>query len=318
MGSQNILNFLEKDRPLILIHSQMAYFADTNPDGINIMLTPQFYTVKRESLPVKYTYQAKRIAPSLFEGLLEGNGKYDYFVSKEDDHWLFIAYDTENIKSFLVNKGMNLSQISKMYFAEQAISKCTGPILLGEKDALVNIEGTMTIIPQSVLQEDEKPIKIDASFTPKKGVVLEGRNTSLLQSTEAYTLASILTLFAVIYFVEGSRYANDTAAQEEEMRLLLEDYPSLQSNYTRESIASKYKTIDNQERKKRDVIKALSKMIFKGSTLTSLLVENKKFQATFSTKDENTKRKLKSLAKKEGFNSSEVANSNDLKIGGSL
>jgi len=309
---------MEKDRPLILIHSEMKYHSDTSPDGINIMLTPQFYTVKRESLPVQYAYQAKRIAPSLFEGLLENTQEHKYFVDKEEEHWLFIAYDIEKIKSFLTSKGIEIANVSKMFFAEQSIAKFKAPVLLGEKDALVNLEGTMTIIPQVVLQEEEKPMPFDASFTPKKGVALEGRSTSILESTEAYTLAAILALFAVIYFVEGSRYTNENAAQEEEMRLLLEDYPSLQSNYTRESIATKYRTIDKKERKKRDIIKALSHMIFKGSTLTSLVMDDKKFQATFTYTDANIKKKLKDLAKKEKFNISEISKSNNLTIGGSL
>ena len=53
-------------------------------------------------------------------------------------------------------------------------------------------------------------------------------------------------LFAAIYFVEGSRYGGDDAEQEAQVHLLLEDYPSLQSSYKRESIASKYKTIDKR------------------------------------------------------------------------
>ena len=84
---------------------------------VNIMLTPQLYTLKRESLPVKYAYQAKRIAPSLFEGLLEEPSHYKYFVSKEKESWLFIAYDLEAIQTFLDEKGIALAFVSKMYFA---------------------------------------------------------------------------------------------------------------------------------------------------------------------------------------------------------
>ena len=48
--------------------------------SVNIMLTPQFYTLKKEKLPVRYLYQAKKIAPSLFDGLVEDIQKYDYLV----------------------------------------------------------------------------------------------------------------------------------------------------------------------------------------------------------------------------------------------
>jgi len=291
-------------------------------DGVNIMLTPQFYTIKREELPVKYAYQAKRIAPSLFDGLIENLQDQKYFVSKEhekeNDTWVFIAYDEEKIKTFLESKGIHGTQVSKIYFAEQSLDAFTAPMLLGDNDALVNLDGTMTVIPQLALNPEDKSIRINRSFTPKKGVSFEGREKSMVSTNEAYTLGAIFVLFAMIYFVEGSRYDGDSEAQQEEMQQLLEAYPSLESSYTRESILSKYQTIDTKERKKRDVIKALSHMIFKGSTLTTLLVDDKKFQAQFACRNAGVSKRLKELAKKEKFNTSKIAKSNDVKIEGTL
>jgi hypothetical protein len=309
---------MENTKELILIHANMKRVSREYTDGVNIMLTPQFYTIKREEIPVKYSYQAKRIAPSLFDGLLEEPEAYKYFVVKEDEEWLFIAYNPEEIKTVLEQKGILPEQVSKIYFAEQAVGQFSRPVLLGEKEALVNLGGTMTIVPQIALNPDEKPMRITQDFTPKKGVAFEGRGKSFISTNEAYTLAAVFALFAVIYFVEGSRYGGEGAAQKEEMQSLLENHPSLQSSYTRNSIASKYKKIDTKERKKRDVIKSLSHMIFKGSKLSTLSIDDNKFKAQFSCKDASVTRKLKELAKKEKFNTSKVANSNDLKIEGTL
>ncbi|PTB83481.1 hypothetical protein C9926_02705 [Sulfurovum lithotrophicum] len=309
---------MENTKELLLIHTGMKRVNSVPSTGVNIMLTPQFYTLKREALPVKYAYQAKRIAPSLFEGLIEDLYSHKYFVEKEDEGWLFIAYDEEKIKTFLESKGIATELVSKIYFAEQAKDHFKSPVLLGENDALVNLNGTMTVVPQIALNSDETPMQITTEFTPKKGISLEGSAKSFLPSNEAYTLAAIFVLFAMIYFVEGSRYGGENAAQEEEMNSLLENHPSLQSSYTRESIASKYKTIDKKERKKRDIIKSLSQMIFKGSTLVSLSIDDRKFQAHFACKDKAVSTKLKELAKKEKFNTSKVANSNDVKIEGTL
>ncbi len=287
-------------------------------DGVNIMLTPQFYTIKREDIPVKYAYQAKRIAPSLFDGLVENLQDHKYFVFKEDDTWVFIAYDENKIKTFLERKGINSSQVSKVYFVEQAVDTFSAPVLLGENEALVNLGGTMTVVPQNALDPEQKMMKIRQSFTPKKGVTLEGHSKSFVSNTEAYTLAAIFMLFAMIYFVEGSRYDGDSQTQNEEMAQLLEDYPALESSYTRESIVSKYKTIDTLERKKRDTIKSLSRMIFKGSTLTTLSINDKSFQAVFQCKDAGVSSRLKELAKKEKFNTTNIAKSSNLKIAGTL
>ena len=92
----------------------------------------------------------------------------------------------------------------------------------------------------------------------------------------------------------------------------------MESSYTRKSIAAKYKAIDTKERKKRDIVKSLSDMIFKGSKLRSLSMDNKRFKAEFSCKDADVSKKLNELAKKEKFNTSKIANSNNLKIEGTL
>ena len=309
---------MEKTKELIFIYSEMKRIDNTYASGVNIMLSPQFYTLKREQIPVKYTYQAKRIAPSLFDGFLEDAEAHKYFVYKEEDMWLIIAYHPEEIKAFIESKGLSAEKIVNVYFAEQIAESLMHPVLLGEREAMVNLGGTMTVVPQDALKSSERTMTIDDSMKPKKGVTFEGRGKSLISSNEAYTLAGILLLFCVIYFVEGSRYSSNDATLEKEMQILLEDYPSLQSSYTRKNIAHKYRAIDKKERKKREIIKALSHMIFKGSTLKLLTISDKRFKAQFACKDERVANKLKELAKKEKFNTSKVSNKRDIEIGGLL
>jgi hypothetical protein len=290
----------------------------TLTQAVNLMLTPQFYTLKREAIPVQYAYQAKRIAPSLFDGLLDDAKHYSYFVTKEEDTWLFIAYDMQEIELFLEEKGIFPENVGKVFFAEQAATSFTGPVKIGQREALINLEGSVVVVPQMVLDDGLRVIQVNDSFTPKKGIALEGTQSSFLTTTHAYALGTLLFLFAIIFFVEGSRYGGDSAEQEAQMQELLDENPALQSSYTRDSIASKYKTIDTKERKKREVVKALSGMLFKGTTLTSLTMNDKKFQAEFICISDSVAKKLQALAKKEKFNTSKIANSHNLNIGGTL
>jgi hypothetical protein len=169
------------------------------------------------------------------------------------------------------------------------------------------------------LGEEEGPsLVFDNSFTPKNGVVLHRDFGSLLTLKQASGFAAVFTLFAMMFFVEGWRYSHNAKAGEAEMQQLLEAYPSLQSKYTRDSIAAKYKTIDTIERKKRETIKTLSKMIFKGVTLTSFVLNEKSFKVHFSCSDAKVAKRLNALAKKEKFNTTAVAGSNDLQIEGTL
>jgi hypothetical protein len=298
---RNILNFIQNTKELLLIYQEMKYLKLVPLKAINILLSPQFYTLVREDLPVKYAYEAKRIAPSLFEGLLEEDGSYQYYVEKEEDTWMFIAYDSRMIASFLESKGLGLQSVSKMYFAQQSIEAFEVPLVLGESNALVNINGTVTILPQVSLGNETLNKHIDKHFFGKKGVKLVIDNEGMFPSTETYTLVAIFVLWSAIYVLEASRYNGADAGDSKETFVLLEKYPSLESAYKRDSILSKYREIDKKERMKRDVIKSLSRMIFKGSVLTSLSLKEKSFQAEFTCTNTSTIKRLKELAKKESF-----------------
>lgn len=299
------------------MHTSMKHV--TTSYAVNVMLSPQFYTLKKEALPVRYAYQAKRIAPSLFDGLLEEGRHYDYMVWKEEGEWVFLAYDLEMIATFLESKGFALENVSKLFFVQQSVDLFDKPLLLGENEALVSLDHMVVVVPRGALTEDEgAALVFNNSFTPKKGVVLQGAYGSILSLKQALILAAIFTLFALMFFVEGWRYSNSAKEGEAQMQELLESYPSLQSKYTRESIAAKYKTIDTVERKKREIIKMVSGMIFKGVTLTLLDIDEKMFKVQFSCKDAQVAKRVKALAKKNKLNTSAIAGSNDLKIEGAL
>lgn len=304
------------NKELLLIHRSMKPVSVS--DTVNIMLTPQFYTMKKETLPVKYLYQAKKIAPSLFDGLLERGIEYRYFVFKEEGGWVFIAYSPEKIVAFLKEKGILPEQVSRLFFAQQAINSFTGPVLLGEKEALVALNGTVVVVPRTALTEGFAPIVVESSFTPRSGIVLEGAASSILSDRQTIMLATVFLVFALMLFSEGWRYGNELKAGEQEMQRLLEEYPSLASKLKRENIAAKYKAIDRAERKKRDIVKTLAGMVFNGVTFRSFTMNEKNFQAKFSCRDARAAKRMSTMAKKAKFSVSQERGSNNVLIEGKL
>ena len=307
---------MRNNKELLLVHPSMKPVSLT--EAVNVMLPPQFYTLKKEVLPIRYTYQAKRIAPSLFEGLLEEGKQYDYMVWKEEDAWVFLAYDLETIKTFLESKGFTPEHVSKLFFAQQSVALFDKPLLLGDNEALLSLDDMVVVVPREALDEEEPSLVFDNRFTPKKGVVLPGAYGSVLGRKQAILLAAVFALFALMFFVEGWRYGNNIKAEEAELQQLIEAYPSLQSTYKRDSILAKYRTIDTAERKKRDTVKMVSELIFKGVILTSFEMNDKKFSVHFACKDAQVAKRVKTLAQKHQLKATAVAGSNDVKIEGVL
>jgi len=304
------------NKELLLVHRRMGQVS--LDQSVNVMLSPQFYTMKKEALPIKYLYQAKKIAPSLFDGLLSENGRYEFFVFKEKDTWIFIAYDPEEIREFLFSKGILGEHLSKVFFVQQAAEAFEKPVILSDKEVLMTIDGIVTLVPKGVFASDLQTTAFDASFTPASGVALQGPHSSLIGRKEAIVLASIFTIFAAAFFTEGWQYSQGLKVQKQEMQELLEAYPALQSKMQRESIALKYRMIDSKERKKRETIKTLAAMIFKGVTLTSYHMNEKHFKVVFSCANDKVAKKVQELAKKSHFNVTSAKGSNIVVIEGNV
>ncbi len=143
-------------------------------------------------------------------------------VWREEEEWVFLAYDLKMITTFLESKGFALENVSKLFFTQQAVDLFDKPLFLGENEALVSLDHMVVVVPQAALAQDEKtPLSFDNSFTPKKGVMLQGAYGSVLSMKQASMLAAIFTLFALMFFVEGWRYGNNANTGEEQMQRIV-------------------------------------------------------------------------------------------------
>jgi hypothetical protein len=284
----------------------------------NIMLTPQFYTLKREELPVQYQYQAKRLAPSVMENLLSEGKTYEYYVFKEEDEWVFIAYNPEEISEFLQSKGIGVEQVSKLFFAQQAAEMFFNPVLLNDNEALVAEQGTVVMVPKVLMQEETGYQRFDETFAPKNGVSFGAGISSVIGRKETWMLSSIFVLFALMFFAEGLRYKQVVADMQETVVALLADHPALQSQYARENIAKKYHKIDQDERHKREILKDLSHLVLPGVAVESLMMDNKHFLTELKCPDEKTVARVKALAEGKQYKVSRSGGENVVKVEGTL
>ncbi len=306
------MSFWDNNKALLLAYRNMPQ--QTLTQNVDILLTPQFYTLKKEPLPLKYTFQVKKIAPSLFEGLLDNDSDYEYLVYKENENWVFIAYDLAKITAFLLSKGIKAEQIGKLFFAQQALSSFTAPVLCGSRDALMVIDHTVTLIPQSALPAHSKLIELNESFTPRKGVAFQGTFNSFVSRKQAIWLATLLTLFALAFFAEGRRDGQSADNTQKEIKALIKEYPVLQSAYKRKSIAEKYRAIDSSERHKRDIVKALAGLLFKGVDVEYFKIDNKAYRVHFKCSDAKVAKRLQELSKKMDFKTVKILTGNMVQI----
>ena len=299
MDNNNRL-FIHKDmKPVTLLNS------------VEIILTPQFYTFIRENLDIRFAYQAKQIAESLFDDYLVNSKEYQYHVYKCQNSWCFFAYNINEIEDFLKSVGIEKHRVSKIYFAQQLSQELKKPIKLSQKNALLTIDNTVTIVPTKLIDSNIEYNNLDLKAQKFNSSVSMGASLdSFVSLKETIMLGSLFFILGSIFIIEGNRIKSSVSTNEEVITKLFNQHPKYRSSMLRESILNKYQPIDKKERKKRESLKEISKLLSAKSQLEQLTIDKNQITANIKTANSNIANQVSRNAKAKNFKSSK----NGLKV----
>ncbi len=300
MKGIQILNFMGRSNNRLLVHKHMEKI-DVN-ETIDIILTPQFYTFIRETLAINFAYQAKNIAPSLFDDYLNPIKEYQYHVYKCGEDWCFFAYDIEEITVFLETKGLKPYLIGKIYFAQELVHDLAQPIQLGVNDALQTIDHTVTVLPQRLLHGEEPFSKLNLkNMALQNNITLSSSHDSVIPLNQMIFMTILLTLLGASFIFEGNRLKSSISNTIENQESLISENPKLASSLIRNSELEKYQPIDQKERLKRDIVTKISKMLSQESILKELNLNEKSIVVTIEISGNMFSKQIAKSAKKENF-----------------
>ena len=267
-------------------------------NSVDIILTPQFYTFLREDLDLRFAYQAKQIAPSLFDDYIDTSLEYQYHVYKCENLWCFFAYNIEEIDLFLESVGIEKHRVSKIYFAQQLEVELLDPILLDDKNALQSIDETVTLIPRRFMTEGVEYATLQTDKLKLKGGVTMGASlNSFVSLKETIILGSLLFLLGTTFIVEGNRIKGSIANEDAQLTAMIDENPKYGSSMLRQSILDKYQPIDTIERAKRQVMKDISKLLSSKSQLKALTIDKDRVTANIVTQTKTISKQVKEHAK---------------------
>ena len=288
------MSFFSSNDTLLLLHKRLKKVKKAGK--YDLVLSPQFYIVTREKVPVKYAFQAKRLAPSILDDILPADDRYEFEVKRDGDSWLFFAYSPREIEEFLKNCcNIPVHQIGKIYFADQlreVLKKL--PIGLDEENALTLVDGFATIVPRSMLLSD-RYARFTPKLRPKYSYSFKHTKSSAKEikvSREAIIAASLLTLLGLFFFLDGYGYKRAIAKEETKLNRLYEENPQLRSKIVRESIKEKYEKIEKRERSIRELLDSYSQLTSKKTTLDRLELKEHKMVGRFMVNPSEMKRIL--------------------------
>jgi hypothetical protein len=228
---------------------------------VNVILSPRFYWVRRETLPVKYIFQAKEYAPSLFEGIVP-EGNYSYAAIKSGEKFTLFAYDAKAILEELEQLGVKSSQVDGVYFAQTEFLDSAVAIKIDAKSAIINQNEKLIKVPLSLAKDYKDISKVLSFHTLSPNKIKIGKFNRFYEKKGVTGIVYVL-LFLILILLADILYTtsikNDFKAKEQE---ILTAYSLPSTSLQLNALIEEYEAINNAQSAFRDAVAYLFKTPF--------------------------------------------------------
>ena len=280
--------FLDPDSPKMVVL-----------DKANIILSPSLYWVKKLSLPVKYARDAKKLLPSIFEDTLP-EGNYSYSVYKKDDHFFAFAYDDKVIIDTLKEKGIAVSNVASVYFAQSELSIIEGALRVNKTQSIY-VKDEIVILLPCCWVEESGDLEIDDLILSKHSITL-AQFGHIVDTSSIYKIGAILIAFIILIstelFITGTK-VDELASLKEELFTKSKLQATMFQN---EALLKKYVKIDKKQGNLRAYVAMVLSLKLKPSeSLLKMSLKNKVFSADFNTLSKESISKITKKLKGSGF-----------------
>lgn len=237
------------------------YIGELKP-GSTLILSPSFYWIKREILPIKYPFEAKKLLPSLFDGVVP-EGEFTYRAFKESraldvahstheesqseegedsnvlskisdllqkgsskNYFTLIAYSDKDIVKNLQKLSIKESYIKDIYFAQSEFENIKEPLKISNNYSLVCKDKIVCKIPNSFVSNSVPIEEYLESFKLTKSKISVNIFSHSIVDTKTLKRASIAASLFIVSF--GVSYYLDTKTMQE----LVDKRASIASYYS--------------------------------------------------------------------------------------
>ncbi|MDR0579643.1 MAG: hypothetical protein LBG21_03470 [Campylobacteraceae bacterium] len=220
--------------------------------AFDVILSPKYYWIKIETLPVKYTFQAKEYAPSVFEGFIP-KGDYSYKAIKQGDKFLLFAYDAKDILENLESLGIKTSLIRRVYFAQTEFAHYSFDIKIDNKNALVIHNGKVIKAPLSLTKEHVGINEVLQKLKPSKNTIKLGKFNRFYEKQGALkSVIYALIFLIVLFFAELVYLINVSNSNENRREEILKQYSLPSTEIQLNALLKQNERINKEQKTIRD------------------------------------------------------------------
>jgi len=252
------------------------------------ILSPEYYWIKKQKLPVKSLSKAKRLAPSLFEGSLP-DGDYSYEVRKSGDEFVVIAYNPVEISQKLKEVFPTKSKVTNIYFAQDALSNINECVSIDERSALTNLNGILIQVPRQCSNTSSTIAKyLDTANLKTRGVRLNSSGKQLFEKRDIVILSILFAVILLSNLLGYISYKRDIKNLDQKRTDIIKEYnlppTMIQIKSIKRSLDKKFK----QQKLLRQKLFELSKIdLKKGEYISKLDFDGKNIELNIHIADKS-------------------------------
>ncbi len=261
-------------------------FLDSSSSGldieekVNVILSPALYWVKKLALPLKKASEAQKLLPSIFEETLP-LGNYNYSVYKKGDDFFAFAYDDKMIIDELEDKGIAISNVANVYFAQSEFGFIEGAIKINETQSIFIKDDILILLPCSFVEESGD-LNLDEITLSNHSITL-AQFGHIVDNKSLYKIGAILVALIVLIvselFITSSKLDDFSTKKEE-----LFEKAKLQSTmFQNKAMLKKYTKIHTKQTRIREASSiVLSSKLKASEKLLKMTLKDKKLVAEYN------------------------------------
>ncbi len=252
---------------------------------VDIILSPEFYWVRKFNLPAKNTKEALKLLPAMFDEYLpEGNYEY-YCIKIEENVFLSFAYENDKILNFIKKANFNISKVNSLRFAQTEFLNFNDKNLIFNNKNFVYKNDILLMAPFKI--DDIEDIIVEniiekLNLTNSK-INFKFYNTVLDKKT-IISFSIMILIISLLNFYKGYEIDLQNDAIQLEKQAMKKDFNLPQTSFQLDSILKDLKSENSKQIEVKKTLMELLKYykVSNSAKLEKLALNNKTIQVEFT------------------------------------
>lgn len=254
---------------------------------VDVILSPRYYWAKKEILPVKYAYQAKKYAKSTFEDIIP-EGTYNYLAKKDEDGFWLYAYDDSFILDEIEKLGVKSQQIRRVFFAQNELKNVEKPIKINRHEVLINHEDAIIKVPLRMTKESVEFSDYFKQHELSNYYVKLNKFSQMVDFKILYTIMFAILALIIFYGIEFYWLGDVKNDLQTKKDLISKKYKLPSTSLQRKALIRQLDKKMSSQQILREKIHHLFKLSLEPNNyIQSLKYNNQKFTITLHVQNQN-------------------------------